>query len=227
VVCAVAETAGVTKPAARLAGTASASTSYRIGSVGNSTAGVAGVELRPATTAPRHSARHRRFPHLPAVAVDHLPWTIGRVRRIVILGRGASGKSTLARRLGERTGLPVIELDTLFWRPGLTPTPPARWASVQRDLAAGDAWIMDGDLGPYDQVDVRLRAADTVLVLDFSLARCAWRALRRSRERADFWRWLIGYRRHYLPPLMAAIHTHAAQASVRVLRHPRELADLT
>jgi hypothetical protein len=28
---------------------------------------------------------------------------------------------------------------------------------------------MDGDLGPYDVVEIRLRAADTILLLDFSL----------------------------------------------------------
>ena len=37
---------------------------------------------------------------------------------------------------------------------------------------------MDGDLGPYDVLDVRLQAADTVVFLDFSPLRCAWRALR-------------------------------------------------
>ena len=39
-----------------------------------------------------------------------------------------------------------------------------------------------------------LPRADTVLILDFSLTRCAWRALRRSRERADFWWWLLTWR---------------------------------
>ena len=39
---------------------------------------------------------------------------------MVILGRGGAGKSTLARRLGEVTGLPVVELDTLFWQAGLS-----------------------------------------------------------------------------------------------------------
>ena len=38
---------------------------------------------------------------------------------VVILGPGGSGKSTLAIHLGEITGLPVIELDKLFWRSGL------------------------------------------------------------------------------------------------------------
>jgi len=58
---------------------------------------------------------------------------------------------------------------------------------------------MDGDLGPYDVLDVRLRAADTIVFLDFSPVRCAWRAIRRSREHADFWRWLFTYRRLVSP----------------------------
>ena len=44
------------------------------------------------------------------------PWA--GVKRVVIVGPGASGKSALAACLGEITGLPVIELDKAFWRPG-------------------------------------------------------------------------------------------------------------
>lgn len=115
--------------------------------------------------------------------------------RVVILGPGASGKSRLAIHLSEITELPVIELDKLFWRPGLVPTPRDQWIKVQERLVKENGWIIDGDLGPYDTVEVRLRAADTVIFLDFSLVRCAWRAIRRSRERADFWVWLLRYRR--------------------------------
>src|SRR5262245_21032937 len=65
-----------------------------------------------------------------------------------------------------------------------------RWAARQRELCSRDTWIIDGDLGPYDQdLRMRLRAADTVIVLDLAFPRVAWRALRRGRERADLWRW--------------------------------------
>jgi adenylate kinase family enzyme len=97
-------------------------------------------------------------------------------------------KWTLAVRLGEITGLPVIELDKVFWRPGLVATPRDQWVVVQKKLVAEEKWIMDGDLGPHDAVEIRLRAADTILFLDFSFVRCGWHAVRRSRERADFWR---------------------------------------
>jgi adenylate kinase family enzyme len=144
------------------------------------------------------------------------------VKRVVILGRGAAGKSVTAARLGQITGLPVIELDRHFWKPGPNATPPAEWARTQRELLQREAWIMDGDLGPYDTaLGARLAAADTVIVLDFPLVRCAWRALRRSRERADFWRWLLGYRRRNLPLILRAIADHAPAADVEVLSSPR------
>lgn len=148
----------------------------------------------------------------------------GSVQRVVILGRGGAGKSTLAARLGALTGLPVIELDQHFWRPGLEATPPEQWAAVQRDLTRRESWIMDGDLGPYDVLHVRLAEADTVVLLDFFFWRCAWRALRRSRERADFWLWVWSWRRRSRPLLLAAITDHADKADLHVFRSPRALA---
>ena len=145
------------------------------------------------------------------------------MKRVLILGPGASGKSTFAVRLGEVTGLPVIELDKIFWRPGIVATPRDEWAKVQEELVKKERWIIDGDLGPYDAAEVRLRAADTIIFLDFSLVRCAWRALLRSRERADFWFWLLRYRRQSRPILLAAIAKHAAQADLHLLRNPRAL----
>jgi len=146
------------------------------------------------------------------------------VKRVIIAGPGAAGKSALAVRQGEITSLPVIELDKLFWRPGLTATPRDQWAAVQRGLAAHESWIMDGDLGPYDVLDVRLQAADTIVFLDFSSARCAWLAVRRSRERADFWWWLLTYRRRSRPLLLRAIAAYAGDAEIHVLRTPRAVS---
>src|SRR5262249_17001106 len=148
------------------------------------------------------------------------------MKRVVILGRGAAGKSTLALRLGKITGLPVIELDKIFWRPGLIATPRDEWVEAQQVLAGQERWIMDGDLGPYDALEAGVRAADTIILLDFSLPRCAWRALRRSREGVDFWRWVFAYRRQYRPVLMETIARHAAGADLHTLRTPNAVRQL-
>jgi adenylate kinase family enzyme len=145
------------------------------------------------------------------------------VNRVVVLGRGGAGKSALAARLGVLTGLPVIELDKHFWSRDLAPLPMDQWKALQRNLISAERWILDGDLGPYDAPEVRLNAADTVIVLDFALWRCAWRAARRSRENFAFWRWLISYRRRSLPAVLAAIAVHARDADVYLLRRPRDV----
>lgn len=146
------------------------------------------------------------------------------VKRVVILGPGASGKSTLALRLGAITALPVLELDKVFWQPGGVAMPQPQWAELQRQLIQQEEWIMEGDLGPYDVVEIRLRAADTILFLDFSLLRCAWRALGRSPERTDFWLWLLGYPYRRRPFLMRTIAAQASGARLYLLRNPAEVA---
>ena len=152
------------------------------------------------------------------------------MKRVVILGRGAAGKSTFARRLGEITALPVIELDKLFWQPGLIAMPSDQWAILQQNLVTEDRWILDGDLGPYDAIEPRLRAADTIILLDFSFVRCAWQAFRRGPERADFWQWIWAYRQRYLPMVKQTIAHHAPYAQLFILRSPgavrRFLADI-
>jgi hypothetical protein len=140
---------------------------------------------------------------------------------MLVLGRGGAGKSVLARQLGELTGLPVTELDTLFWQPGLAAPDAAWWVARQDELVRRDAWILDGDLGPYDRaLDVRLRAADTIIVLNFAFLRCAWRTVLRGRERADYWCWVWSYRRQSLPRIMLAIRQDAPHATLYVLRRP-------
>ena len=143
------------------------------------------------------------------------------VRRVVILGRGGAGKSALSRQLSDLTGIPAVELDSLFWQAGSTPMDPSRWAACQQELIQRDRWILDGDLGPYDTaLSARLRAADTIVILDFPFLRCAWRTLRRGREQAEYWRWVWAYRRRSLPDVMRAISSEAPGAKLYVLRNP-------
>jgi len=143
------------------------------------------------------------------------------MERVLVLGRGGAGKSTLARAVGSVTGLPVHELDKHFWQQELLPLDPEAWRATQQHLAAGPAWVMDGDLGPYDVLEVRVARADTILVLDYGFATCAWRAARRSRERRDFWLWVWHYRRRHLPAVLRTLSVHAPSANLHRLRSPR------
>ena len=91
-------------------------------------------------------------------------------RRILVLGCPGSGKSTFARRLQEKTGLPLIHLDNVWWRADRTHISRDEFDRVLAGLLAGESWIMDGD---YSRTyEVRLRACDTAIFLDYPEAVC-------------------------------------------------------
>ena len=130
-------------------------------------------------------------------------------QRIMIMGSSGSGKSTMAVRLGELTGLPVVHMDTLSWRPGWVQAPREELNELVREAASRDAWIIDGNYSQHLR-EYRLERADTVIYLDFSRYTCLFRALKRwakyygqtrpdlgegCPEKIDMWliKWIWGY----------------------------------
>ena len=97
--------------------------------------------------------------------------------RIVVLGCAGSGKTTLARRLGERTGAPVISLDAI-WQPHWTEDDVADFRILMKQAHAGESWISDGNFA-VATFDIRLPRADLVVWLDRPRLFCAWRAITR------------------------------------------------
>ena len=49
------------------------------------------------------------------------------MKRVLVIGSGGAGKSTFARRLGQRLGVSVIHLDRVFWNSGWVETPKDVW----------------------------------------------------------------------------------------------------
>ena len=111
------------------------------------------------------------------------------MERIMIIGCGGAGKSTLARLLGEKTGLPVVHLDQIYWEPG-------NWQHLEKpefdqrlmEELEKPRWILDGNFNRT--IEARLEKCDTVIYLDYPRLVCLKNWLGRviknwGRHRAD------------------------------------------
>ena len=99
------------------------------------------------------------------------------MERVLIIGCGGAGKSTLAKTLGEKTGLPVVHLDKLFWHPGWVESTKEEIDSKILQEMQKPRWIMDGN---YNRtLPQRLQYCDTVIYLDFSRFACIMGVLKR------------------------------------------------
>jgi len=108
----------------------------------------------------------------------HLKKTQPEFQRILIVGSGGAGKSTLSRKLGELWGLPVVHLDALFWQPGWKPLPRPEFNEKVKLELAKSRWIIDGN---YDStLELRVQYADLIIFLDFSNILCVYRACKRA-----------------------------------------------
>lgn len=99
------------------------------------------------------------------------------MKRVMIVGCGGAGKSTLAQQLGEKTGLPVVHLDRLFWKPGWVERDREEFDVLLRQEMSKDEWIMDGNFNRT--LPERLSRCDTVIYLDYSRLTCLWGVLKR------------------------------------------------
>lgn len=64
-------------------------------------------------------------------------------RRIVVYGVTGSGKSTLAARLSSLTGIPLVRVDDLMWRPGWVQLSADEQVEVIRPHVDRPEWVMD------------------------------------------------------------------------------------
>ncbi|OJJ19344.1 hypothetical protein BKI52_21265 [marine bacterium AO1-C] len=99
------------------------------------------------------------------------------MKKIMIIGSCGAGKSTLALKLQQITGLELIHLDQYYWKAGWVESDKTVWQTQVEKLAQKPSWIIDGNYG--GTMDIRLAAADTIIYLDRSRWVSLYRVLKR------------------------------------------------
>lgn len=126
--------------------------------------------------------------------------------RIAIIGNAGGGKSTLARKLAARRGLPHIEIDRLLWDSGWILTPADVYARQHREIIRRGEWVIDG-LGRRDSIAERIGRATEIILIDMPLWMHFWLAAERQIA------WATGALDHapggiaQMPPTKSLFHT--------------------
>lgn len=107
------------------------------------------------------------------------------VSRVCIVGNVASGKSHLSHLVSDELGLPIIHLDSFYWRPDWSRVPIAECQARQAEVIKEEKWILDGCFIEFG-LTPRFRAADVVILLDLSVWKCWWQSIVRIGHHEDF-----------------------------------------
>lgn len=162
------------------------------------------------------------------------------VEKIMIIGSGGAGKSTLAREVSKQLAIPVYHLDALLWEPNWNQVARDKQRIIQENIVQNEEWIVDGNYG--GTMAIRLQAADTIIFMDIHRIICVYRAMKRAfqyrnktrpdmvegnNERIDFnfYRWIWNYPKDKRPEILRRLNELKRDKKVIVLSSPKEVRE--
>ncbi|MEO1006402.1 MAG: adenylate kinase [Cyanobacteria bacterium J06638_38] len=95
------------------------------------------------------------------------------MKKVAVFGNTGGGKSTLSKRLADLTGLPLVALDLIKYKPGGVEVSDEEYQTVHQEILQQDQWIIDG-YGSLATVWERLELADTLIYLDMPVLLHYW-----------------------------------------------------
>lgn len=153
--------------------------------------------------------------------------------KVLIIGSPGAGKSTFARKLRDVTGLPLYYLDMLWHKPDGTTISQETFDIRLNEILKKDCWIIDGN---YQRtLEIRLKACDTVFLLDFALELCLLGAKSRvgtKREDlpwieteidAEFEQSIIDFPQKQLPQIYGLLKKYQSDKKIVIFKSHEEI----
>lgn len=99
------------------------------------------------------------------------------MKRIMIMGRSGSGKSTFAYQLYEHTKLPLYHLDKYFFTDFWKEKDSQKFLKFQQTIVNEEHWIIDGN--STKSFEMRYKRAQICIFFNFPRYLCYWRVFKR------------------------------------------------
>lgn len=150
------------------------------------------------------------------------------MQKVLVIGCPGAGKSTFARALRDRTGLPLCYLDCIWHRPDGSQVTRKTFDAALTQVEAGPAWIIDGNY--LRTMEPRMQAADTIFLLDYPLEVCLAGAQSRVGTRREdlpwvemefdpeFRQYILDFGRDQSPRMLRLLESYRPGREVHIFR---------
>ncbi len=157
------------------------------------------------------------------------------MEKILVIGSPGAGKSTFARKMRDETGIPLYYLDLLWHRPDRTNVAREEFDTRLAQILEKDRWIIDGNY--LRTLKMRMRACDTVFLLDYPMEVCLAGAEERiGKKREDlpwietefdeeFRQWILDFPKEQLPVIYEMTEQYRNEKKIIVFRSREEAED--
>ena len=159
--------------------------------------------------------------------------------KILIIGCPGSGKTTFAKKLSDKLGLPTVHLDKLYWQDDWTTVSRPVFDSLLQAELEKPRWIIDGNFNRT--LPHRLTYCDTVFYFDLPTALCLAGATKRilayygksredmggncverfDRQKIPFYRNILTFRKQHRKAYLELL-AHTENTTVVIFKNRRQ-----
>lgn len=152
--------------------------------------------------------------------------------KAIIIGCPGAGKSVFARKLKDKTNLPLYYLDMLWHRPDRTHISREEFDAQLNAITQRERWLIDGNY--LRTLGIRLQRCDAAFLLDFPLEICLSGAESRiGKKREDlpwtetafdpeFRQWILDFPKEQLPQIYEQLKNYRKEKNIFVFKSREE-----